>query len=352
MKRTTFPWVPLALVAVLMTFPRGGSGAAHSAIRASRIHRNAIPPRLQWNANSGYCGEVSLISAGLYYGQYMSQYEARICAIGNTPQDKGEMLLGVNDRHAASKMRLNSIEWDGRKQRSTDQFLRWVKRHVACGFPVIIGVFNNEYLLYGNTDPEAGDPQYDHIVPVVGIRSHHALSNRAYFGGDRLTFSDNGLWGDARDRPYHFSYSFKGFPGSRQQANARNGPVYSLPDYGRNYGIVITGVMDRNGDTLPVRVTTNKNDERPAMERRSNARPEPMPLTLTITVSGLTPNAAYRLYRYDNLEKIPDSQFNAHAARAAESWNIRISDGSTFTLTQEILSDEIAAYRCVRATAP
>ncbi|MCX7218504.1 MAG: hypothetical protein NTY70_06060, partial [Burkholderiales bacterium] len=29
----------------------------------------AIPPRHQWNVNYGYCGEVSFISAGLYYGQ-------------------------------------------------------------------------------------------------------------------------------------------------------------------------------------------------------------------------------------------------------------------------------------------
>ena len=33
-----------------------------------------MPPRLQWNTNYGYCGEVSLISAGLFFGQYCSQY--------------------------------------------------------------------------------------------------------------------------------------------------------------------------------------------------------------------------------------------------------------------------------------
>jgi len=27
-----------------------------------------IPPRYQWNANNGYCGEVAFISVGLYYG--------------------------------------------------------------------------------------------------------------------------------------------------------------------------------------------------------------------------------------------------------------------------------------------
>lgn len=38
---------------------------------------NDIPPRLQWAANNGYCGEVSFANAGLYYGQYLSQFDIR-----------------------------------------------------------------------------------------------------------------------------------------------------------------------------------------------------------------------------------------------------------------------------------
>lgn len=50
---------------------------AASADTAQHSRKNNIPPRHQWEANYGYCGEVSLISAGLYYGQYVSQYDAR-----------------------------------------------------------------------------------------------------------------------------------------------------------------------------------------------------------------------------------------------------------------------------------
>ena len=39
-----------------------------------------IPPRRQWEGNGGYCGETVMISAGLYYGQYVSQYDARAFA--------------------------------------------------------------------------------------------------------------------------------------------------------------------------------------------------------------------------------------------------------------------------------
>ncbi len=340
-RRSEFSTVFIAGLAVLLA---GFGGSAGAEPRAG-WHWNAIPPRLQWNGNGGYCGEVSLISAGLYFGQYVSQYQARICAIGDTPQSKGEMLLGVNDRRAAERMHLKSIEWNGRGQRSTGEFLRWVRRHVLRGEPVAIGVFNNERLLYGNHDPDAGDPQYDHIVPVVGVESRGP-------GGGRLSFSDNGLWGTLPDHPYFFTYSFRAFPADRQQANAPHGPLYSLPDYGRNYGIAITGVTDRTGDTLPVRVLTSVNYESPVMKNGENARPAPMPLTLTVVVSELVPGVRYRLYRYDRLGAIPDGNFNARAASAAESRDIQLSSGSTYVLTREILSDEVAAYRCVRATAP
>jgi len=315
-------------------------------------HKNAIPPRLQWEANGGYCGEVSLISAGLYYGQYLSQFDARVCAIGKTPQSQGELLLGDNDQRAAARMHLRCEEWNGPNTRGSRAFLRWVKRHVVRGHPVAIGVFNNEYQLYNNTDPTAGDPQYDHIVPVLGIRSRHPLGDGQYHADDRLTFSDNGLWGRPFHYPYLYTYRFAAFPRDRARANARKGPLYSLPRPGRNYGIAILGVKDSDGDTLPVRVKTSVNHELPAMIDGSNARPASMPLELQITVSGLTPGVSYRLYRYDGLDAVPDSRFNAHATSAAAMWKIRIASGTTYVLSQKIRSDQTVVYRAVRTTAP
>lgn len=307
---------------------------------ADAAHRNALPPRLQWEANGGYCGEVSLISAGLYYGQYLSQFDARVCAIGNRPQTSGELLLGLNARRAAAKMHLQSAAWPGGAQDGPASFLRWVRRQVLRGRPVAIGVFNNEFLLYGKTNPQAGDPQYDHIVPVSRV------------SGRRLTFSDNGLWGRPGHHPYFFTYPFAAFPAGRALANAPAGPLYSLPATGGNFGLAITGVADRDGDTLPVRVETDRNFESPALRHGSNRRPAPRPLVLKIIVSGLTPGIDYKLYRYDRLDAIPDSRFNARAASAAQSRDLRLASGTRCVLTQKILSDEVAAYRCVEASAP
>ncbi|MBA3722909.1 MAG: C39 family peptidase [Parachlamydiaceae bacterium] len=314
--------------------------------------KNNIPPRLQWNSNSGYCGEVCLISAGLYFGQYLSQYDARKIAGKNALQNKTQLLLGINDKYAASQMHLNSIEWNTSKEKNTKQFLTWVKKNVLKGYPVAIGIYTNEYLFYGKTNPNAGDPDYDHIVPVTGISSNHSLSNLNYFDDDIIYFSDNGLWDDSGKPTFNFKYPFGKFQASRVQANAKKGSIYSLPNNVKNYGIVITGVMDLNGDTLPVRLATNINFEKPEIKNNSNVRPAPMPIILTITISDLEPHVHYNLYKYNKFSSVPNSKFNAHASQASESWQIQIKSGSHFVMSQQINSDEMAIFRAVKATAP
>ncbi len=154
-------------------------------------------------------------------------------------------------------------------------------------------------------------------------------ASRGVFATERLTFSDNGLWGTDGNYPYFFTYRFGAFPKDRQQANSPRGPLYSLPAGRRNYGIALLGVK---GDTLPVRVWTSVNYENPAMKNNTSRRPAPMPLTLTVVVSGLTPGVNYRLYRYDSLAAIPDSDFNARAAQAAEARDVRIDSGAASPL--------------------
>ena len=153
----------------------------------------AIPPRQQWLADYGYCGEVSFISAGLYYGQYVSQYTARAAATPGVDQSESDsqLLLAVNDLTAASNMHLNAVEWNGQaSSASTGQFLAWVKGYVLAGYPVIIGIYVDQ-LAPGTA---AGFSQYDHIVPVNGIASNHPLVqglNQTYYADDVLQFSDN-----------------------------------------------------------------------------------------------------------------------------------------------------------------
>lgn len=314
------------------------------------------PPRLQWNANSGYCGETSFISAGLYYGQYCSQYTARSIASPGVPQSNpdSQLLLGNNDVSTAVAMRLAATPWEGKKRTPAKDFLAWTKSHLLSGHPVIIGVFTNEYRFYGKLKPNAGDPDYDHIVPVVAVSSDRSLESNAdrYFASDVITFSDNGLWAPDNAPTYLFSYRFAEFQKNRRQANGPGKPIYSLKDNGRNYGIAITGVADTAGVTIPVRLTTSVNYEKPAMVDGTNSAPASMPLSITATVTIPNQSVSYKVYRYDRFEDVPTANFNAQAGKAKESWTIPAGQGATFQITKSIKSDDIVVFRAVPTSAP
>jgi hypothetical protein len=329
--------------------------AGHAALQRTNAAGLDIPPRLQWAGNYGYCGEVSMISAGLYYGQYTSQYDARAIASPGIKQyaENSQLLLGVNDTSAARKMHLDAIEWPTASEKSTDAFLAWVKHEVALGYPVAIGVYTNEWLFNANPHPSAGQQDYDHVVPVTAVSSNHSPLDPAFYPSDLLTFSDNGLWNPSDKNPtYVFTYRFGAFEKTRAQANARDGTIYSTASDGQNYGIALTGVIDQNHETLPVRVSTSVNYERPAIVNRTSVRPAARPLVLTVTVSELRPGVRYTLYRYDRFTSVPNARFNANAGRSARRWSIRIASGSTYSLSERIMSDQSTIYRAVRVGAP
>ncbi len=336
------PALPLPAPAHAQAFPRNG-----------HWWRNEIGPRYQWNHNYGYCGEVSEIGAGLYYGQYLSQYDARAAA-DRFPQNRSrsQLLLGVNALRAAAAMHLQAVAWKDGNDRDTDALLAWVKGQVLAGHPAIIGIYMNQYRFYGTRNRNAGAHEYDHIVPVIGIASEHPRDSRGYFADDTIEFSDNGEWSANRlSAQYDFRYPFGAFQRTRQQANAPHGPIYSISDDNEDFGIAILGVKDGDRETLPVAVETSLNYEHPQIAQGSSRRPAPEPLQLTVTVSGLSRGIAYNLYRYDSLPAIPDRAFNAAASRASQHWTID-AKASSFTLKQQITSDEVAAYRAVPVNAP
>lgn len=352
---------------------RGGDTAADTSVAAAgaggaaqghTVASTGVSPRLQWLGNDGYCGEVSLIQAGLKFGQYLSQYDARAIATGN---QSAYYLVGVNDGITASRVRLahdeypNTCEVD--KQRTcSERYLAWVKRHVRVGHAVTITVYMNMRLFYGDTRPLAGDADYDHIVSVLRVDSDY--DDDAYHASDRLTLDDHGLWAPGRPpKPqYNFTYAFGAFQGNRQQANAADGNVYTLPDayQGGNFGIAHTGALETlvNDDPgtvqlLSVGVATNVNYEAPPIVDGSQQRPAPMPLTLNVTVSDVDAGVTYNLYEYDDEHRVPTSAFNAHNASAARVVSFTAGAGEhTHVVTRHTQSDQKCFFRAVRADAP
>lgn len=332
---------------------------------------NAIPSRHQWEANYGYCGEVAFVSAGLYYGQYVSQFEARSAATPGVKQSQysSQLLISNNDLTAARNMHLSAAEWDWRSDTlTTNDFLAWIKGHVLAGDPVIIGVYMNMYLFNGSTgDTSGGSSDYDHIVLVNGIGSNHPLAqglNQVYYAHDLLQFSDHGLYndlvGDNSANPpasaYLFRQSFGAFQATRAAADKKSAPPYSEAIHTRsaneNAGVAITGVVDLKHETVPVRLTTDINDERPVIKEGATVAPRPVPVTLTATVSGLVRGMNYTLYQYNSLNAIPDSDFNANAAKAYKTISFTATGPMYELPALHILSNEVVAFRAVAMGAP
>ena len=312
-----------------------------------------MAPRLQWNANAGYCGEMSFISAGMRYGQYTSQWTARALVARGVPQWKSsaQLLLGVNDLAAAKAMRLEATRFDSREQRSTEQYLRWVKSRFLRGDVVILGVYNNVTTL-GEIPP--GDNEYDHIVPMMGIGSTTSLrtGRDRYFPSDSITISDNGLYNVGPTYPYLFSYRFSDFPKSRTQANRPGGALYSLRDRPANYATAVSGVLDEDRVTIPVRLTSDVNGEGEWNVLIGKQPPPPIPMTLTAHVSIPDQGVAYNLYLYDDFADVPTAGFNAAADRAIQTWRIPADSGPIWKLTIDAMSDQTRIFRAVPVTAP
>lgn len=316
-----------------------------------------MSPRFQWNANSGYCGETAFVSAGMRFGQYTSQWTARSLASPGVDQWKpsSQLLLGVNDLRAAKAMSLTAERYDNSRQRSAPQFLGWVKSRFLAGDPVIIGVLNNTRIL-GEWPQDKGDAEYDHIVPVFGIGSGWPLSDPRYRATDSITISDNGLHNVGPNVPYLYTYAFASFPRSRDGANAIGGPVYALRDRPKNYGTVITGVVDPQAVTIPVRLTSNLSGEgvQNGTGPQQVMRKPPLGtgMTLTAWVSIPDQSRAYVVYLYDDFAQVPMRDFNASAAQAIDSWTIPAGSGPTWSVTIDALTSDTRVFRAVPVSAP
>lgn len=303
-----------------------------------------LPPRKQWNANGGYCGETSLISAGMSFGQYCSQFTARQAASPRAKQSdpKSQLLVGVNDTRAVKAMKLDAQPFGAVGQNSTEDFLPWIKSCVARGHPTAIGVFLNASC-FGEESP--GDEEYDHIVTVTGMDAKKSAENGV------IQFSDHGLYAPGGRSVFYFHLPPVGFLHNRSSANQSAAPVYSLKAEPPHYGIAITGIADRDGVTIPVRLTASRNDE-PEMSDRSNAPPPTAPLRLTATVSIPDPSVTYKLYRYDSFEKVPARAFNANADKAAQVWDIPARSGASFKVSHDTHTGATVVFRAVPASAP
>jgi hypothetical protein len=278
--------------------------------------RQALKPFYQWENNDGYCGEVSMMEAGLGNGQWMSQFNARlICGTGlsqsgpngacaahkNQVNYNAQLLIespgtGVSGPHTyansalcLSNSQLNATTYNYSAQSTGmtgyEEYMSWVKQQIIDGHQVTIAV-----LLNGGSDP-----QYDHEVAVIKIGTNHSPTDPAYYSDDVVYFDDHGVYtlsgkqftsnpaippGAGSDTkgctPYIFGYTFGSLANTRAGANGKNTQGYSIiipgdgtintytggsgydtvPILGpHNYAFSVAGPEDPTGETLPVALT-------------------------------------------------------------------------------------------------
>ena len=422
--------------------------------RNSIAPRRPIQPFYQWQSNNGYCGEVSILQGGMNNGLWASQYNVRLLCGNKSSGDDGipagtpllqsgpdgycaahtngagvatavhasQLLLDDGDpdkgqnsvltcaRNAGleAELYVAPAELDG--QAALRHFVSWIKSQLIAGHWVTTGL-----LTTGGTNSE-----YDHIVSVVSIGSNQPADDAAYDADDVIYFEDHGAYtfrgtkethnpavppgaGDDKEGcvPYIYGIRVSDLGQTRASFDAlTTGQPYALaiPDRSGgdeqsvilNFGVAITGPLDDDGVTRPVRVTIEKsstagsenprdpiaeyNYEAPyigSSDEGESCTNEPpaawMDLQLKLEVQELTPGRSYNIYRYifDGVKPpvgsapvgasmalaVPRKAFNARKADATSMQSFTAT-GTTYTDHLSLRSDHVAVIRVVPSDAP
>ena len=295
---------------------RLGLGSALVLSRALASVQLEIPPRLQWDDNSGYCGEVSIQSIALFYGTYISQYRVRAII---DPTQQQDTLVPYNSGPIFDALRLNYAAWNSNSATPQYQpFLVWAKGHLAQKHPVIFNVFSKGL----------NDPDYDHIITATGYTSPDTT---IYHDTDTLIFNDN-----YAATPY--SRTFGSLPDTRSMKGNGATYPYCIPrDF--DYGCAVTGIKDDSGTALPVHVAVDKWNE-PNLARSA----APVRMNAVVTIRSLTAGSAYVLLRYHSYQAVPTNNYLASSYNNATYFP---ATGATRAINDTFMSDATVIYRCI-----
>jgi hypothetical protein len=295
--------------------------------------RHGVVPFYQWENNNGYCGEVSILEAGMNNGQWVSQLNTRLvcggqgngmdapvgaslsqsgpdgyCASHDGNADYNAQVLLENQAvenpaTCLSNARLAYKTYDYSANNvglaGYQNYMAWVKSETMLGNQVTVGILDG-----------GGDQQYDHEVTVAAIGTNHSPSDASYYDDDVLYIEDHGALSDFATvpaippgaggtpgcTPYVFGYTFGELPMTFDEFNGSSADYAIIipgqanvvsytggdgvdpgpPVTGHNYAFSVTGPADDDGFLLPVTVT------------------------ITSSITATTPNPADFLAGYDS----------------------------------------------------
>lgn len=207
-----------------------------------------------------------------------------------------------------------------------------MKANLLQSHPVIVG----EYITDGNNDPD-----YDHIVPIVGVTSPTSTDP---------SFNVYNLYSLSRLSMKLSQY------GATRKSCSRDLLAGGCIPMTTDYGTAVTGIMDADHATLPVTLsvdrTTEPNyspvDPNDPDEYRT-APQKPVMLNGVVKVSQLVPGQTYRLLRYDNVANVPTSgSASAFLTSKYTSYVDFTATGTTWSHSDTFMSNGTIFYRCVK----
>ena len=254
-----------------------------STIKTGKAVLLNIPPRdeVPESPEEGWCGEVAIQEALLYHGAYFSQ---RVINAAGEPEHPD--LYADEIPEALRSLRVTFDAWPGGEPRQDlAQFLRWVRRRIAAGTPVLVGL-----KIYPTAHP---DWILDHFSLAVGA-------------GDK-TLSVNTAWG------YREECSDEQLTSTDEGFSFKN-------DQNRYYAIAIER-LKATADSTPVRLFS-----------LSEAANE---IHVLVKCEGLTPGQQYILERF-----APNDQKNAVTITTFTA------QGPVFAIYDRIDKTKPILYRC------
>ena len=331
----------------LASHPRGSDSRVSTkqtvdtiSLAAKRDLHNAtlldLPARYMWGWGpglSGFCGSVTIQTAGLYYGNWLTENAIRGTSGGYNgrhqlyiafPKDLDIPSTSMLSACVALKLNCSMWDYDTAANPQHTAFLRWAVAGIQLGYPVGLGLY------WGVED----DPDFDHIVPMVGFDSHP--------GGEPAAVYFNDLHTNATLR-----VEVNTFVRSRKQCHDahRFGPSsFCLPKK-VDYGMRVLGNADPTGELLPVRLHVNRVDE-PDYSREDKHHQKPVWMRAQVAVHGLESGRRYVLLRYEEMEAVPVKEFLKAPAVQRHEFTAASTE---YARNVTFISNSTTFFRCVQA---
>jgi hypothetical protein len=194
--------------------------------------------------------------------------------------------------------------------------LKWSKAALDAGWPVIFGV-------YWNTKSE-NDPDYDHIVPMVG-------------------YDDTAIYMNDLAKNKTLRYEESEFVRSRKACRKTKGaPEWCLPE-SADFGVRVEGNADANHVLLPIRMAVSSWTE-PDYSTEDEVNENPTMLSAKLTIMKLTPGSSYALLRYTDPDDVPDKDFLQSSFKEKAVFEASAANHSYSTA---FMSNSTVLFRCV-----